>query len=210
MTAPAEAAERVRIIDAAYRCLLAANGVPVTVGDVIAEAGLPGEAFARHFASKDALLLAMFRRDGALMTAEMRSWAASAAGPPEALRAVVDGMLRITADDRRRRRALALASGEAVRARGCTEERARAVAEQEALIAEILAAGLADGSLPWADPEPDARSIRAALGRAFEHQLTGTARESASAAAAQLTAFLFRALGVRSANGRPMTNVMGG
>ncbi|MFB4295275.1 TetR/AcrR family transcriptional regulator [Actinomadura sp. NTSP31] len=210
MQAPGQAVERVRIIDAAYRCLAAADGAPVTTGDIVAAAGLPDEAFGRHFESRDALLLTMFRRDGALVTAEMRSWAASAASPPEALRALVDGMLRITADDRRRRRALALTSEEATRARGCAEVRARAVAEQEALIAEILAAGLADGSLPWADPEPDARSARAALGRAFEHQLAGTARESASAAAAQLTAFLFRALGVRSANGRAMTNVMGG
>jgi AcrR family transcriptional regulator len=206
---PGQAAERVRIIDAAYRCLAAADGAPVTVGEIVAASGLPDEAFGRHFASKDALLLAMFRRDGALVTAEMRSWAASAGSPPEALRAVVDGMLRITADDRRRRRALALTSGEAMRAGGCAGERARTVAGQETLIAEILAAGVADGSLPWADPEPDARSIRAALGRAFENQLTGTARESASAAAAQLTAFVFRALGVQAVNGRPMTNAMG-
>jgi AcrR family transcriptional regulator len=78
---PGQAAERVHIIDAAYRCLAAPDGAPVTVAGVLAAAGLPDEAFGRHFASRDALLLAMFRRDVALLTAEMRSSAAAAELP---------------------------------------------------------------------------------------------------------------------------------
>ena len=192
---PGQATERVRIINAAYRCLAAAEGAPVSITDILNEAGLSTRAFYRHFESKDALLLSMFRRDSTRVMTELRSFVASAAGPPEALGLLIGGMLRITSDERRRSRVLALSSGDATRARGYAEERARALADQESLIAEILKAGLADGSFPWADPEPDARSIRAALGQAFEDQMAGTARDSAATVAEQITGFALRALG---------------
>jgi regulator of protease activity HflC (stomatin/prohibitin superfamily) len=90
---------------------------------------------------------------------------------------------------------LALTSGDATRARGYGEEQARFRAEQEAAIVRILAEGRAQGTFPWADPEPDARSIRAAIGQAFDDQMTGTARVTAAEAAAQVTGFALRALG---------------
>jgi AcrR family transcriptional regulator len=54
----------VRIINAAYRCLAAAAGAPVSITDILEEAGLPTRAFYRHFESKDALLLSMLRHVG--------------------------------------------------------------------------------------------------------------------------------------------------
>jgi AcrR family transcriptional regulator len=192
---PGQVAERVRIIEAAYRCLAVAEGAPVSITEILGAAGLSTRAFYRHFESKDALLLAMFRRDSTRVMTELRSIAGSAGNPPEALGGLIDGMLRITADDRRRRRVLALSAGDATRARGYAEERARALADQETIIAEILEAGRADGSFPWADPKPDARSIRAALGQAFEDQMAGTASDSASTVAVQITGFALRALG---------------
>ncbi|MWA00846.1 TetR family transcriptional regulator [Actinomadura sp. LD22] len=199
MPVQGQAAERVRIIDAAYRCLAGAEGAPVSITEILTAAGLSTRAFYRHFESKDALFLAMFRRDGIRVMTELRSLTSTANSPAEALGALVNGMLHITADDRRRRRVLALSSGEATRARGYAEERARALAEQEELIVEILRAGQADGSFPWTDPEPDARSIRAVLGQAFEDQMTGAARDDAVTVAAQITGFALRALGA----GRP-------
>jgi AcrR family transcriptional regulator len=189
----------VRIFDAAYRCLAEADGAPVSITEILTAAGLSTRAFYRHFESKDALFLAMFRRDGIRVMTELRSLASASGGPAEALGALIEGMLGITADDRRRKRVLALSSGEATRARGYAEERARALAEQEELVVEILRAGQADGSFPWTDPEPDARSIRAVLGQAFEDQMTGAARDSAATVAAQITGFALRALGA----GRP-------
>ncbi|MFI0408127.1 TetR/AcrR family transcriptional regulator [Actinomadura sp. 3N508] len=191
------AAERTRIIEAAYRCLAEAQGAPVSITEILTAAGLSTRAFYRQFESKDALLLAMFRRDGGRVMAELRELAASAGSPAEALGALIAGMLGITADERRRQRVLALTSGEATRARGYAAERGRVMAEQEAIIAEILAAGRAYGSFPWADPGPDARFVLAALGQAFEDQMAGTAEVTAAEAAAQLTRFALRALGAR-------------
>ncbi|TMQ90889.1 TetR/AcrR family transcriptional regulator [Actinomadura soli] len=194
---PGQAAERTRIIEAAYRCLADAQGAPVSITEILTAAGLSTRAFYRQFESKDALLLAMFRRDGARVMDELRELAAAAGSPAEALGALIAGMLGITADERRRQRVLALTSGEATRARGYAGERGRVMAEQEAIIAEILAAGLADGSFPWADPGPDARFVLAALGQAFEDQMAGTAKTTAAEAAAQITRFALRALGAR-------------
>jgi len=53
----------------------------------------------------------------------------------------------------------------------------RAVQEQG--LAAVLARGARDGPLPWAEPAPDARSIRTALDRAFDDQIRGIATMSA-------------------------------
>ncbi|WP_235825762.1 TetR/AcrR family transcriptional regulator [Candidatus Frankia alpina] len=65
--------ERELIMDAAYRCLLASEGVSVAITDILHAAGLSTRAFYRHFASKDSLLLALFRRDCERVTAELTS-----------------------------------------------------------------------------------------------------------------------------------------
>ncbi|WP_233526163.1 TetR/AcrR family transcriptional regulator [Actinomadura spongiicola] len=195
---PGQPAERARIVDAAYRCLAEARGASVSITDILTAAGLSTRAFYRHFESKDALLLAMFRRDSTRVMTELRELAASAASPAEALTALIAGMLAITAEERRGR-VLALASADTARARGYAGERGRVTAEQETIIAEILAAGRADGSFPWTDPGPDARFVRAALGQAFDDQMAGMARAGATETAAQITAFALRALGARPA-----------
>ena len=81
----ADGDERMRIIDAAYRCLLARDGATVSVTAILAEAGLSTRAFYRHFESKDSLLLALFRRDSDRLRAEARArWRAVRRGayPP--------------------------------------------------------------------------------------------------------------------------------
>ncbi|MGH3243492.1 MAG: hypothetical protein ACRDNL_24150, partial [Spirillospora sp.] len=104
---------------------------------------------------------------------------------------------------RRRGRVVALTSGEATRARGYAGELGRVRAEQEAIIAGILAAGRADGSFPLADPGRDAPFVRAALGQAFEDQMAGTADAPADETAERLTGFTLRALGAHGAPGPP-------
>ncbi|SEF55682.1 regulatory protein, tetR family [Thermomonospora echinospora] len=190
-----QATEKARIVEAAHRCLVDSDGVTASVTGILTTAGLSTRAFYRHFESKDGLLLAMFREDADRVTAELRAAAAAAPTPGEALRQLIHGMLRLTAEAPRRRRILVLVSEEAQRARGYAAEHARFRAAQEATIAEILRAGLADGSFPWADPEPDARSIRAALGQAFMEQMLQTAEAGPAEAAEQVTRFAFRALG---------------
>jgi len=192
---PKQAAEKAGIIEAAYRCLADSDGTTASITDILAAANLSTRAFYRHFGSKDDLLLTMFRQDAEAVIGELRAVTVAAPTPAEALRGLIHGMLRLTTEGRRRRRVLILTSEEAQRARGYAAERARFLTAQEQMIAEILYAGHADGSFPWADPEPDARSIRAALGQAFEDRMTSPAPLSPAETAEQVTGFALRALG---------------
>ncbi|WP_119729935.1 TetR/AcrR family transcriptional regulator [Thermomonospora amylolytica] len=196
---PKQAAEKAQIVEAAYRCLADTDGATASITDILATAGLSTRAFYRHFQSKDGLLLTMFREDADRVMQELRAMIAAAPTPAEALRALMHGMLRLTADPSRRRRVLVLTSQEAQRARGYAAERARFLAVQDSVIAGILRAGLADGSFPRAEPESDSRFIRAALGHAFEAQMQQTTPLRPEEAADQVTDFALRALGARPA-----------
>jgi AcrR family transcriptional regulator len=160
--------ERAKIVAAAYRLLTASDGASVPITDILAAAGLSTRAFYRHFDSKDALLLAMFRSDSDRVLAELNAIAAEAATAREGLEAWIGFMLRLTADARRRRRVLVLSSDEVTRARGHRAEHERYRTGQDEAIAALLRRGLADGSLPRADPENDARYIRGGIQGAFD------------------------------------------
>lgn len=189
-------AERDRIIDAAYRCLRETEDGTVAVAAILEAAGLGTRAFYRHFGSKDDLLLAMFRRDSERVLAEIESAVSAADSPAAALRAYVGQMMRLVSDRRRMRRVLVMHSQEARRARGYETELRRSHAAQEAIVARVLDQGRADGSFPQvAEARSDARSIRAALGQAFEDQITGTASVTAEAAAEEVAHFALRAVG---------------
>jgi AcrR family transcriptional regulator len=184
-----DVSERSKIIAAADRCLALSDDGGVSVSGILAEAGLSTRAFYRHFESKDALLLALFRRDSERVFAELRAAADAAPGPAEALRRWIDGFLGPDTGVRRHRVLVLAAADGMVRGIGYAAERDRWAGAHRAAIADILRRGRDDGSLPWADPEPDARIIMAALSEAF--------RRPARDAAARLTDFAFRALGAR-------------
>ncbi|TNY37602.1 TetR/AcrR family transcriptional regulator [Thermomonospora catenispora] len=194
-----QAAEKAQIVEAAYRCLADTDGATASITAILTAAGLSTRAFYRHFQSKDGLLLTMFREDADRVMQELRAQVAAAPTPTEALRALIHGMLRLTADPARRRRVLVLTSQEAQRARGYTAELARFRAIQDSVISGILRSGLADGSFPRAEPDSDARFIRAALDQAFEEQMRQTSSLGPEEAAEQVCGFALRALGARPA-----------
>lgn len=195
---PTGTVERERIIKAAYHCLDEAGGGSASVNDILRAAGLSTRAFYRHFDSKDDLLLAMFRRDSERLLAELQGAAAEAATPVDALRGWIVTMLRVTSDKRRRRHVQILSSEGAQRAVGYGAERSRSMAAQEAALAQILHRGLRNGSFPWAEPESDARFIRAVIGQAFEEQMASSASTDAGEAADRVLEFSLRALGAKS------------
>jgi AcrR family transcriptional regulator len=197
---PAQASERTRIMDAAYRALVADEDATPSMSELLDAAGVGTRAFYRHFGSKDELLLALFRRDAQRM-AERLAKVTAAGTPREALTAFVDTMLRVTEDPRRRRRVRILSSAAIARARGYTEESRRFQDMLQDLLVEILTRGRGDGSFPLADPAPDARSMRAALLAAFLEQIDGTADVPAAEAARQVTGFARRAMGAVEAGG---------
>ena len=194
MAAP-NPSERARIMDAASRLLSSGSGLAVT--DVLEAAGLSTRAFYRHFESKDALLLALFRRDSERVNTQLEAAVEAAATPRDALFGWIQGTLRLVEDPRRRQRVQTFSSEEVTRARGLAGERHRIQQAQVAALTRIIAAGKADGSFPWAVLPGDARAIRAALGDALEDQITQVAAISADEAAAEIADFALRALGAR-------------
>jgi AcrR family transcriptional regulator len=186
-------------MEAAHRVLTANEGAAISIADVLSAAQLSTRAFYRHFDSKDGLLLAMFRQDADRVLAELQTASASAPSAAEALRAWITGMLRLTADPRRRRRALVLDSAEVIRAKGYHAERARYETAEVAALAQILHRGHGDGSFPLARPATDAAYVRAALQQAVGEQLSQTAAVGAEESAERVVGFALRALGAPDA-----------
>ncbi|MEV6876870.1 helix-turn-helix domain-containing protein [Amycolatopsis sp. NPDC051128] len=186
--------ERDRLMDAAYRALVATGGAALSVNEVLRAAELSTRAFYRHFTSKDELLLALFRQDSDRVAARLRR-AASAEPPAAALLAFVQAMLRITADPRRRQRVLIMSSEEIARAKGFVAERQRYHALVQGELTGLLERGRADGTFPLTRPASDAGWIRAAIQHAFDEQIAGTAPATPNETAELLTGFALRALG---------------
>ena len=197
----ADPLERARILDAAYGILAASEGTSLSVTDVLEAAGLSTRALYRHFESKDALLLALFRRDAEGLHSRLQEAVDSAPSPRAALVGWIEGTLRVVADPRRRRRVLVFSSEEVTRARGIAVERHRLQEAQTESLTRIIASGLADGSFPWATPPADARAIRAALGEELVEQITGLSVVAPDRAAADLADFALRALGALQTRG---------
>jgi len=192
--------ERARIMDAASRLLSAGRALSVT--DVLEGASLSTRAFYRHFESKDALLLALFRRDSERVNSHLEAAIAAAATPQAALVGWIEGTLRLLDDPRRRNRVAVFGSEDVTRARGLGAERQRIQQSQIETLARIISAGLADGSFPKASLPGDARALQAACSKALDDQITQVAALSAEQAAAEISDFALRALGAGPATGR--------
>jgi len=169
-----------------------------SVQDILEEAGLSTRAFYRQFRAKDDLLLAMFRQDADSVASRLTRQTATAAGPLEALLAWLDEMLSLCFDPRRARRVVLFRTA-ARQAAGYEAEEAHLRAVLTAPLVDALRRGALDGSLPDADPVPDARAI---FGLVW--QVAGPAVGRAGAGErdqvrAQLLRFCLPALGVARA-----------
>ena len=102
--------DRAAIVAAAYRLLIASNGMSVPITDILRAAGLSTRAFYRHFDSKDALLLAMFRSDSENVMGRLAALAEQCATARDGLETWINSLLRLTTDPRRRQRVLVLHS----------------------------------------------------------------------------------------------------
>ncbi len=190
------AAERARIIEAAYRLLADSDGSSAPIMDVLAAAGLSTRAFYRHFDSKDALLLAMFRNDSDRVLAELRALADQAPTARDALHGWINAMLGLAADPRRRWRALVLNSDEVTRAKGFRAEKEHYEAEQDSALTDLLRRGLRDGSLPRAEPDTDAPLLRAVLHEGFAKIIERPTGSGAVLVVRGVLSLVDRALGI--------------
>jgi AcrR family transcriptional regulator len=197
--APARAravAEARTLVEAALTVLRRTGAAGLTVADVLAEAGLSTRAFYRHFASKDALLLALFDADNEAVRARVDAAIDSAADPRAALVAWIDQLLALAYSPRRSRRTQVLWTEGRRLQLEFPEEFARIFDAAVAPLEALLEAGRANGAFPGTDPPRDARAIHAVTWDLVEARLTGGTDDLATARA-QVLRFCLPALGAR-------------
>jgi AcrR family transcriptional regulator len=116
--------ERRLILDAAYAALRD-RGADFTIANILSTAGVSTRSFYRHFDSKDALLHAMYLRDGEWAAERLTKRLADAGSPREAVEWWIDEIFGFTRSLRRAERVSVLGSITGVRANGADEVTAR-------------------------------------------------------------------------------------
>ena len=156
-----EAEELRRLFEAAFEVMRRSGAYhDVTVADILGEAGMSTRSFYRHFASKDELLHAMFRRDAAHFAAAVSRRVEAAGSPAEGLVVWMDEILAFGLDRPRARRAAVLGAPGAMRTMA-PDELQRAIDLLIAPLVDVLESGAADGSLAVGDARADAALVSA-------------------------------------------------
>jgi AcrR family transcriptional regulator len=93
------AAEIRQLLDAAFAVMRRSGTVDPQVRDIVTEAGLSNQAFYRHFASKDALLIAVLADGRHQLVAYLAGRLAGTDDPEEQVRRYVDGILAQARDE---------------------------------------------------------------------------------------------------------------
>jgi AcrR family transcriptional regulator len=101
--------ERTLIFDAAYAAMRD-RGQELTIADILAAAGVSTRSFYRHFESKDALLYAMYLRDGEWAAERLLKRLADATSPVVAVEWWIDEIFSFTATAQRAERVAVLSS----------------------------------------------------------------------------------------------------
>jgi len=165
--------EREAIMRAAYRLIGHNASSTTSIENILQSARVNRRTFYRHFASKDALIIAMQEWAGELILERLHHTVSAAESPATAVTAWIDEYLSIGWDEARFRDALAFLSSEVTGAPGIAAALEATYARHREPLAEALAAGLADGTLPNARPELDAFTIHAVAVRHLETRIRG-------------------------------------
>jgi AcrR family transcriptional regulator len=153
-----------RIVEAAYE-LLDEGLEELTIRAVLKKTGLSRRAFYERFSGKDDLLLAVFEHTILLASSHYRLQVAQVDDPLERLRIVVTLIIlgRQALDDAgdtsEGRRAAAMSREHLRLAESCPEELQHALQPLLSLLAEELAAGMAQGLVRETDPGRLARLV---------------------------------------------------
>ncbi len=165
--------ERESILRAAYRLIGRQRNSTTSVHEILAEAGLSTRSFYRHFASKDELILAMYRTDSERVAATLAVAVTRSTTPRAALEAWIDGNLAVVFDQRRSRHVATLTSPEVASAEGFAEAHREGMASQRESLVSLLTEGRQYGAFPKARPETDALAIQAVVGVFMQAQIEG-------------------------------------
>jgi AcrR family transcriptional regulator len=167
--------EREAIMRAAYRLISqgSASAGATSIENILRAAKVNRRIFYRHFACKDALIIAMQEWAGDLIMADLERAVAAADTPTTAITAWIEDYLSIGWQEARFRDALAFMSAEVVGAPGIATALEATYARHREPLTRALTAGLADGSLPGVRPELDAFAIQAIVVRHLEARIRG-------------------------------------
>jgi AcrR family transcriptional regulator len=153
-------AEEVERLLGAAEAVLAEGGYEgLRVDDVLAQAELSTRAFYRHFRGKAELFLALFDREAERAGAHLATKVAAASDPEAGVRTWVTSTLSLAYDARLARRTRLFVVERHLIAGEFPVEIARCVDAQRAPLEAAIAAGVADGSFPHAEPAADALAI---------------------------------------------------
>jgi len=189
--------ERSRIVRAAFELIGHEAGArPVSVTDILQNAGLSTRAFYRHFPSKDELLVSMYRTAAERLGEELSAAVDNCSDPADALVAWVRQYLAVVFDPRRERQASVLSSAEARAVSGFDEVHQQLATVHRTILAEVLRRGQRTGTFPHVDDaDEDARAVQSVVAGLIDARLAGMSTPD-WAGATQHTAELFlRAFG---------------
>jgi TetR/AcrR family transcriptional regulator, ethionamide resistance regulator len=147
---------RRRILDAALELLEARRWHDIRLEDVMIETGLTRTAFYRHFADREALLLALLEDAGLGLDAAGLAWKQGAGDPVEQLRA---GLGELTAVLVRRGRLFQAVVDSAAQEAAVAEAHAALVERMVAVTAERIGADAAAGRSAVEDADETARAL---------------------------------------------------
>jgi AcrR family transcriptional regulator len=154
--------ERELVIDAGYTALREFGG-DLTINHILSAAGVSTRSFYRHFASKDALLCAMYRRDAEYVAERLGKRVDSADSPRASVEGWIDEIYAMVRSRRRHERVSVLRSIEANRAEGAEAEAAHCRRLLIAPLQRAIATGVANGDFAAVDARLAAEVIAAAV-----------------------------------------------
>lgn len=194
----AGAATRKRLVGAATALIMEGGYGAATVAAVAKRAGVANGTLYRHFPSKGALFLEVFRSVCGHEEALMRAAARRAPSAADAIDAIVETFVRRALHHPRLAWALLSEPTEAV----VENERLVYRRRDREMIAEVVRRGIEAGEFAPQDPELAAAALVGAIGDALVGPLSPVDAEGPADAGilvSELSAFCRRALGVSSA-----------
>jgi AcrR family transcriptional regulator len=184
-----------RIIEATYRVVERQGTVDPRVRDILEEAGLSTEAFYRHFAGKDALLVVLVADGRHRLAGYLEHQMAKAPDPLGAVRSWIEGVLTQAVDPQAAARTRPFVASLPRLAESFPAELEASVAALVRLLERAVAAAAAAGQCDSADPERDAAAVyQLAISVMEAHLLARTSPDAAEVE--HLVRFSLRGLGV--------------
>ncbi len=189
-----EAEELERLLDAGFEVIRRKGYRAATVADILAEAGMSTRSFYRHFAAKDDLLHALFRRDAEQFAAKVAARVDAAGEPTAALVVWIDEILAFGFERPRAQRAAVLGAPGAMSSLD-QGELSHAMTLLMTPLVELLTAGVADGSFRTCDPSTDAPMISALAWDGSARVKEAATKPAKHETRSRLVSFVQRAIG---------------